>query len=669
MTDYAALKPFLRDELTPSNNPRGSFICPFCGSGSHGAGSNAALMVKEGDTGLFWNCFSCHRHGDIVDLVMERDGISKAEAVKKLTAKYLHGGQQPAPKTQPTPNPPKSSLQAKDIKAAIERFHAAMPGSEGEAYLKGRGLTVETIARFNLGYDAQSRVVTLPYNQQGTYYGKRTIDEGAHIKHQNLNGVPVPLFNPMAMYSGNPCFVVESPICAMSITQEGGTAIALAGTSGKKRLLEQVEKQSPSGKLILSLDNDESGQKAQQEIAEALDKLGIPFLQANIAGDAKDPNEALQRGTLKQGIEAALQAVEAAQNAQEANKEKASEDYQQQTAAGYMAQFLTDIQDRKKHETIATGFRELDKQLDGGLYAGLYVLGAITSLGKTTLVLQMADYMAAQGQDVLYFSLEMARSELIAKSLSRLTFKRAEKKNKRDIAKTTRGILRGNWNYSIDEIENTTEAIDEYQKTIAGHIWMYEGIGNIGVTQIREAVDRHIHFTGRSPVVIIDYLQILAPVDIRATDKQNTDRNVLELKRLSRDKGIPVFGISSLNRDNYTQPINNAAFKESGAIEYSTDVLIGLQFLGMDYVEGETDKNREKRVRDLIKQETAKGAAGKAERIQIKVLKNRNGTKGESELLYIPMFNCYQDIPEGSSVATEESDASWEEQSGKKKRL
>lgn len=37
--------------------------------------------------------------------------------------------------------------------------------------------------------------------------------------------------------------------------------------------------------------------------------------------------------------------------------------------------------------------------------------------------------------------------------------------------------------------------------------------------------------------------------------------------------------------------VNMAAFKESGAIEYSSDVLMGLQYEGMDYSEGETDGN------------------------------------------------------------------------------
>ena len=87
--------------------------------------------------------------------------------------------------------------------------------------------------------------------------------------------------------------------------------------------------------------------------------------------------------------------------------------------------------------------------------------------------------------------------------------------------------------------------------------------------------------------MLIDYLQIVAPADMRATDKQNTDKAVLELKRISRDFKIPVIGISSFNRDSYKAgggvnqgKVSMTDYKESGAVEYSADVLIGLEFAG-----------------------------------------------------------------------------------------
>ena len=74
-----------------------------------------------------------------------------------------------------------------------------------------------------------------------------------------------------------------------------------------------------------------------------------------------------------------------------------------------------------------------------------------------------------------------------------------------------------------------------------------EGVGDIGVTAIRERIARHIDMTGKTPLVIVDYLQIVAPYNERATDKQNMDKAVLELKRISRDFKLPVIAVSRLS--------------------------------------------------------------------------------------------------------------------------
>jgi replicative DNA helicase len=152
-------------------------------------------------------------------------------------------------------------------------------------------------------------------------------------------------------------------------------------------------------------------------------------------------------------------------------------------------------------------------------------------------------------------------------------------------------------------------------------------------------------------------MQILAPADPRSTDKQNTDKAVVELKRISRDFNIPVIGISSFNRDSYSEPVSMKAFKESGAIEYTSDVLIGLQYTGMDYEmytvvrnngeevrwETEKDSRRYQRIKDLFKENEVNAKAGDGISIDVKVLKNRSGAKGTQVLTYYPKFNCYRE--------------------------
>ncbi len=305
------------------------------------------------------------------------------------------------------------------------------------------------------------------------------------------------------------------------------------------------------------------------------------------------------------------------------------------TCCDIMQMFSAD-QDTKHY---STGLNTLDKLLDGGLYPGLYIVGAISSLGKTTLCLQIGDYIAAHGQDVLVFSLEMSRRELMAKSLSRIM---AQKDMEN--AKTTRAILQGQKNWNPAEKALLTESIAEYAESIGEHLYISVGMGDITPDTIRAATIRHYMKTGNYPVIIIDYVQILAPSDVRATDKQNMDKAVLELKRISRDYNTPVIGISSFNRDNYTAPVNMAAFKESGSLEYSSDVLIGLQYDFMEPRDGEKKEARAARIEKDARQAIAAAKEGKPLIINAKILKNRNGSKGTAILQFLPRFNEFKDM-------------------------
>jgi len=307
---------------------------------------------------------------------------------------------------------------------------------------------------------------------------------------------------------------------------------------------------------------------------------------------------------------------------QQENAER--ESYLKNSVENYIDNFINGVHDLANTRCIPTGFQHLDAVLDGGLFEGLYIFGAISSLGKTTFVLQIADQIAKQGQDVLIFSLEMARTELMAKSISRLTLLSGNHRN----VKTTRGITMGSRyaDYSAEEIETINRAVERY-RSYARNIFIHEGVGDIGTDQVRTEIEKHIRTMGTKPVVVIDYVQILAPADIRATDKQNTDKVVLELKRISRDFKIPVLGISSFNRTSYKDAVNMGAFKESGSLEYGSDVLIGLQLRGAG--EGDFDV----------------AAAKQADpRKVVVILKNRNGATGKHLLFdYYAKFNCFDE--------------------------
>lgn len=650
------------------------YICPICGSGSGPKGTGITSRDNVHFTCWAGGCFT---NADIIDIIGQERGLTdypaKLEAAAAAFNIQIDGaGASPrrsAPRTPAADQNRRRALEPEPEADYTEFITQAADNIEnlGEIRETGkyRGIFLETLKKYRVGYVENYRgmkgAVVIPTGTGTNAYVLRNLDRNTQ-KDERYKASPGKrhLFNAAALHDPDgkgPVFIVEGEIDALSIMDVTGNqaaAVGLGGVGEWGKLIEFLQEKPPLHPLIIALDNDPAGKQGKRKLQDGDDKtpglknLSIPFIVADIYGDQKDANAALNKD--REGLKAAAErAIEEARRAGEEAAEAARAELRKDAAFYYIQGFLDEINKSKTAKAIPTGFPALDAILDGGLYSGLYVLGAISSLGKTTFALQMADNIAAAGDDVLIFSLEMARSELIAKSISRLTLqialaRGASTKN----AKTTRGIMTGTRyaGYSREEKHLIQDAVNTYA-VYAGNIFITEGLGNVTVETIRERVQRHISITGREPVVLIDYLQIIAPLDIRATDKQSTDKAVLELKRMSRDFSIPVVGISSFNRNSYTDPVNMAAFKESGAIEYTSDVLIGLQYDDMDYKDGEDEKKRVKRIRELMREQAERGKRGEYQQIQVKVLKNRNGAKGDALLDFYPMFNFFIDPGRG----------------------
>lgn len=281
-----------------------------------------------------------------------------------------------------------------------------------------------------------------------------------------------------------------------------------------------------------------------------------------------------------------------------------------------ITRYITDLmrgEIESSGKSIPTGFKSFDR-MTGGLYPGLYVLAAISSLGKTTFALQLADQLAAGGHDVIFFSLEQSRLELACKSIARTAYKR-KKKTTVDAMTVRSGAVN-------DEIREAAEA---YTADVGDRISIVEGNMSSTAAGIAEYAKAYRRKTEKKPVVIVDYLQILQP-ELGArwkSTKETVDQTVTALKRLSRDLQTPVLVISSVNRSSYTDRIGFESLKETGAIEYTADVVLGMQLQvvsGKDY--NATDDAGKK---DLIGQEKAK----EKRRIDLVILKNRYGRTGD----------------------------------------
>lgn len=615
-----------------------AYVCPLCGSGTGRNKTGAFTITPDGHS---WKCFACDKGGDTLDLIGYVEGIDDYNSKLKRAGELFNMTiDAPAREYQNQDKTAQNTDTYNSIHTPtngnyLEFYKQANDNIQATNYPEKRGLSKAILDRFNIGYVGNWKHPNAPENVTGSPRLIIPVTQTSYLARDTRDNIPdyqkqyaktkvggSDIFNGIAFTQNadQPIFIVEGEIDALSIMEVGGVAVGLGSTSNAKKLAGMVRDKQLERPLILALDNDSRGRKTQAELEGLLQAQKTPYTVAVLTeGAVKDPNEMLVKN--KEAFTARVE--EAIKNAKD-DKEK----YLETSTDNYIQDFLNGIADSVNTPCISTGFPMLDEVLDGGLYEGLYIVGAISSLGKTTLVTQIADQVASKGHDVLIFSLEMARSEVMAKSISRHTIMEVlqtggDTKN----AKTVRGVTAGKRyeKYSNTEKDLITNAVQAYSG-YAKHIYITEGVGDLGVQQIRETVEKHTRYTGNTPLVIVDYLQILAPANERATDKQNTDKAVMELKRISRDFKTPVIGISSFNRDNYNNAVSMQAFKESGAIEYSSDILIGLQLKGAGNKDFDPTEAKKKDPRE----------------IELVILKNRNGQTGAKvPFEFYPMFNYF----------------------------
>ena len=324
------------------------------------------------------------------------------------------------------------------------------------------------------------------------------------------------------------------------------------------------------------------------------------------------------------------------------DKDKVETDLRNQYRLIHSATNLTEFEENLERTNNApptpTQYKTLDLNFDGGIFEGIYVLGGDTGLGKTTLALNLAENFSSQGRDVLYFSLEVSKNSLTAKMISQQTYiltQRGEG-NPQTIRYLTNGSLYNS--ISPSDLKVVDQAKQLYQAKTK-NLYIFESIGNLTVEDIENALERHLVYNKSSqpPIMIIDYLQILRHKDkyIQGNDKLKTDTNLFMLKKLANKYHLPVILLSSLNREGYKviKPVSLLDFKDTGAIEYTADVVLGLQ---LDYVCTEPKPTPEDR--DLEDSKTPK-------RVRLTILKNRDGKKrGYSVFEYEPRYHNFKEV-------------------------
>ena len=247
-----------------------------------------------------------------------------------------------------------------------------------------------------------------------------------------------------------------------------------------------------------------------------------------------------------------------------------------------------------------TDFRKLD-EMTGGLQPGnLIILAARPSMGKSALVCNIAENVAAKHhRPVAFFSLEMSETELAHRFIASRARISADRLRKGQVQKEWKRVLQ-----ACNELEQAPLWIDDSS--------------DLGMLDLRAKARRLAASQGELGLIIVDYIQLMRADDTRAGRVEQVGQMSRGLKVLARELNVPVVALSQLSRAPEQRPDKQpilSDLRESGSIEQDADVVAFIY--REEYYDPETERQGEA---DLI------------------IAKHRNGPIGTIELAFQPQF-------------------------------
>lgn len=267
-------------------------------------------------------------------------------------------------------------------------------------------------------------------------------------------------------------------------------------------------------------------------------------------------------------------------------------------------QSLKDIEELfykdEQYVGIPSGFTDLDILTSGLQRGDLIIIAARPSMGKTTLVLNMAQNIAIDHElPVAIFSLEMPARQVAMRMLA------AEAQI--DFAKLRIG------NISDENWQDLTQGATTLMEA-GNRISVHEARG-ITIQTVRAEARRLKSQQENLALVIVDYLQLLRGTGQYTGREQEIAEISRALKALAWELDVPIIACSQLNRELERRPDKRpqlADLRESGAIEQDADLVVFLH--REDYYDEQSE------------------AAGMADLI---IRKQRNGATGTVQLQFI----------------------------------
>ena len=250
--------------------------------------------------------------------------------------------------------------------------------------------------------------------------------------------------------------------------------------------------------------------------------------------------------------------------------------------------------------------------------------------------------MAQNSETCIFCSYEMEKGILFSKLLAMETARIETENFSKEI--TDNDEINGFFN-----ISRALTAAQISQKRFFGHEESYRAalkkfLGNQITLHIKEYNEPDIDELianlekictklDKPPIVCIDYLQLFA--SYAENTKAALDSVLNKLVTFRRKTNTTFFIISSVNRSNYQATISFESFKETGAIEYSADVIWGIQLYTIDqFKDGAGIQKMRNETREALK-ETPR-------QIQLKCLKNRFGVLFDLYFKYYPPIDYFE---------------------------
>lgn len=278
----------------------------------------------------------------------------------------------------------------------------------------------------------------------------------------------------------------------------------------------------------------------------------------------------------------------------------------------YMTKFL-EMNGRQKGEVlsgISTGFPLLNSTIGGFEKSKLYVLAAVSGEGKTTLAFNFIDTAIKAKLNVLFFSLEMEKNELMQRWIAMR-------------AKIDGKHLRDN-NCDEDETARAIEASTIIAET-GDQLTIDDTPGNTLTAMRSAAIRRHAEIG--IDLIVMDYIGIAKVSNEERkffSDRRLEVEEVVKgMKNLARELEIPVIALSQVNRETMKQAdklpgLHNLA--ESTAVENNANVVMFIH----------KDQEAEKDVSEY--------------NVDLVVAKNRSGDKRSIPLRFVGPHTMFYPI-------------------------